>query len=58
MMERDDITAECFNNDFKDFDQGITFIVTSLVHKNTISYLEKTKDLISWQQDSYLLLDQ
>lgn len=54
MMERDDITAECFNNDFKDFDQGITFIVTSLVHKNTISYLEKTKDLISWQQDSYL----
>lgn len=43
MMERDDITAECFNNDFKDFDQGITFIVTSLVHKNTISYLEKNK---------------
>ncbi|MFV0947439.1 motility associated factor glycosyltransferase family protein [Campylobacter jejuni] len=43
MMERDDITAECFNNDFKDFDKGITFIVTSLVHKNTISYLEKNK---------------
>ncbi|MBM0637724.1 motility associated factor glycosyltransferase family protein [Campylobacter sp. VicNov18] len=43
MMERDDITAECFNNDFKDFDQGITFVVTSLVHKNTISYLEKSK---------------
>ncbi|EBI2334418.1 motility associated factor glycosyltransferase family protein, partial [Campylobacter coli] len=43
MMERDDITAECFNNDFKDFDQGITFLVTSLVHKNTISYLEKNK---------------
>ncbi|HEC1891940.1 TPA: motility associated factor glycosyltransferase family protein [Campylobacter jejuni] len=43
MMERDDITAECFNNDFKNFDQGITFLVTSLVHKNTISYLEKNK---------------
>lgn len=43
MMERDDITAECFNNDFKDFDKGITFLVTSLVHKNTISYLEKNK---------------
>ncbi|HEB9419240.1 TPA: motility associated factor glycosyltransferase family protein [Campylobacter coli] len=43
MMERDDITAECFNNDFKEFDQGITFVVTSLVHKNTISYLENNK---------------
>ncbi|AIW10510.1 TPA: motility associated factor glycosyltransferase family protein [Campylobacter jejuni] len=43
MMERDEIVAECFNNDFKDFDKGITFLVTSLVHKNTISYLEKNK---------------
>ncbi|EJQ2689064.1 MULTISPECIES: motility associated factor glycosyltransferase family protein [Campylobacter] len=43
MMERDDITAECFNNDFKDFDKGITFLVTSLVHKNTIAYLERNK---------------
>ncbi|MGH2267881.1 motility associated factor glycosyltransferase family protein [Campylobacter taeniopygiae] len=43
MMERDHYTAECFNNDFKDFDQDITFVVTSLVHKNTIAYLEKNK---------------
>ncbi|MBZ7951661.1 motility associated factor glycosyltransferase family protein [Campylobacter sp. LH-2024] len=43
MMERDHYTAECFNNDFKEFDQDITFIVTSLVHKNTIAYLEKSK---------------
>ncbi|EAK5461178.1 motility associated factor glycosyltransferase family protein, partial [Campylobacter jejuni] len=43
MMERDEIVAECFNNDFGNFDKGITFLVTSLVHKNTISYLEKNK---------------
>ncbi|MBZ7966038.1 motility associated factor glycosyltransferase family protein [Campylobacter molothri] len=43
MMERDHYTAECFNNDFKEFDQDITFVVTSLVHKNTIAYLEKSK---------------
>lgn len=43
MMERDHYTAECFNNDFKEFDQDITFVVTSLVHKNTIAYLEKNK---------------
>ncbi|MBZ7964846.1 motility associated factor glycosyltransferase family protein [Campylobacter sp. 2457A] len=43
MMERDHHTAECFNNDFKEFDQGITFIIASLIHKNTIAYLEKNK---------------
>ncbi|HEG0441673.1 TPA: motility associated factor glycosyltransferase family protein [Campylobacter jejuni] len=43
MMERDHYTAECFNNDFKEFDQNITFVVTSLVHKNTIAYLERNK---------------
>ncbi|EOH9414744.1 motility associated factor glycosyltransferase family protein [Campylobacter jejuni] len=43
MMERDHYTAECFNNDFKEFDQDITFIVTSLAHENTITYLEKSK---------------
>ncbi|TKX28033.1 motility associated factor glycosyltransferase family protein [Campylobacter estrildidarum] len=43
MMERDEIVAECFNNDFKEFDQGITFVVASLVHKNTIDYLERNK---------------
>ncbi|AXP08231.1 motility associated factor glycosyltransferase family protein [Campylobacter hepaticus] len=43
MLERDHFTAECFNNDFKEFDKDITFICTSLTHKNTISYLEKNK---------------
>ena len=43
MLERDEIVAECFNNDFKDFDKDIIFLVASLVHKKTISYLEKNK---------------
>ncbi|MBZ7936512.1 motility associated factor glycosyltransferase family protein [Campylobacter sp. B0100352/1] len=43
MMERDHYTAECFNNDFKEFDHGITFVIASLIHKNTIAYLEKNK---------------
>ncbi|EAJ0232435.1 motility associated factor glycosyltransferase family protein [Campylobacter jejuni] len=43
MMERDEIVAECFNNDFGNFDKDIIFIVASLVHKKTLSYLEKNK---------------
>ncbi|EDO9712435.1 DUF115 domain-containing protein [Campylobacter jejuni] len=43
MLERDDIVAECFNNDFGEFDKDIIFIVASLVHKKTIAYLEKNK---------------
>ncbi|TKX28295.1 motility associated factor glycosyltransferase family protein [Campylobacter aviculae] len=43
MMERDAVVAECFNNDFKEFDDGITFVVASLIHKNTIQYLESNK---------------
>ncbi|EPG0047894.1 motility associated factor glycosyltransferase family protein [Campylobacter jejuni] len=43
MLERDEIVAECFNNDFKDFDKDIIFLVASLVHKKTISYLKKNK---------------
>ncbi|MCW1341999.1 motility associated factor glycosyltransferase family protein [Campylobacter jejuni] len=43
MLERDEIVAECFNNDFGEFDKDIIFIVASLVHKKTISYLEKNK---------------
>ncbi|EEU7311719.1 motility associated factor glycosyltransferase family protein [Campylobacter jejuni] len=48
MLERDDIVSECFNNDFGDFDKNITFICASLIHKNTIKYLEK-------KEGSYLL---
>ncbi|WP_251831878.1 motility associated factor glycosyltransferase family protein [Campylobacter jejuni] len=43
MLERTEITAECFNNDFKDFDKDIIFLIASLVHKKTITYLEKNK---------------
>ncbi|HEF6132823.1 TPA: motility associated factor glycosyltransferase family protein, partial [Campylobacter jejuni] len=43
MLERDEIVAECFNNDFGEFDKDIIFLVTSLVHKKTIDYLEKNK---------------
>ncbi|ELZ2635405.1 motility associated factor glycosyltransferase family protein [Campylobacter coli] len=43
MLERDEIVAECFNNDFGEFDKDIIFLVASLVHKKTISYLEKNQ---------------
>ncbi|EOH3313680.1 TPA: motility associated factor glycosyltransferase family protein [Campylobacter jejuni] len=43
MLERDEIVAECFNNDFGEFDKDIIFLVASLVHKKTIDYLEKNK---------------
>ncbi|HFZ5137410.1 motility associated factor glycosyltransferase family protein [Campylobacter jejuni] len=43
MLERDEIVAECFNNDFGEFDKDIIFLVASLVHKKTIAYLEKNK---------------
>ncbi|EAK0278277.1 motility associated factor glycosyltransferase family protein, partial [Campylobacter jejuni] len=43
MLERDEIVAECFNNDFGEFDKDIIFLVASLAHKKTITYLEKNK---------------
>ncbi|EOI0350924.1 motility associated factor glycosyltransferase family protein, partial [Campylobacter jejuni] len=43
MLERDEIVAECFNNDFGEFDKDIIFLVASLVHQKTISYLEQHK---------------
>ncbi|EOI6334607.1 motility associated factor glycosyltransferase family protein, partial [Campylobacter jejuni] len=43
MLERDEIVAECFNNNFGEFDKDIIFLVASLVHKKTIDYLEKNK---------------
>ncbi|TXE85868.1 motility associated factor glycosyltransferase family protein [Campylobacter volucris] len=41
MVERSNFTAEFFNNDFKDFDEDIVFILASLVHPNALKYLEK-----------------
>ncbi|CAM4196609.1 motility associated factor glycosyltransferase family protein [Campylobacter armoricus] len=43
MLERDDAVAKCFDNDFGDFDKDITFVLVSLVHKNSINFLEKNK---------------
>ncbi|EFP0967314.1 motility associated factor glycosyltransferase family protein [Campylobacter jejuni] len=41
MLERDDIVSKCFDNDFKEFDQGILFIISSAVHQEVIDFLEK-----------------
>ncbi|HHP0358929.1 TPA: motility associated factor glycosyltransferase family protein [Campylobacter jejuni] len=41
MLERDDIVSKCFDNDFKEFDQGILFIISSVVHKEVIEFLER-----------------
>ncbi|EAI9442350.1 motility associated factor glycosyltransferase family protein, partial [Campylobacter jejuni] len=36
-----EIVAECFNNDFGEFDKDIVFIVKSVTHPHTIKYLQK-----------------
>ncbi|WP_349688525.1 motility associated factor glycosyltransferase family protein, partial [Campylobacter jejuni] len=41
MLERKAITAEFFNHDFGEFDNGICFIIKSIVHPNAINYLTK-----------------
>ncbi|EOJ2492278.1 motility associated factor glycosyltransferase family protein [Campylobacter jejuni] len=41
MLERDDIVSKCFDNNFKEFDQGILFIISSVVHQEVIDFLEK-----------------
>ncbi|MFY4766850.1 motility associated factor glycosyltransferase family protein [Campylobacter sp. GB48] len=40
-LERTEIISEFFNNDFKEFDKGILFILVSLIHPKTIEYLNK-----------------
>ncbi|EJX6032707.1 motility associated factor glycosyltransferase family protein, partial [Campylobacter coli] len=42
--ERTEITAEFFNHDFGEFDNGICFIIKSIVHPNAINYLTKKTD--------------
>ncbi|EDO7483799.1 DUF115 domain-containing protein, partial [Campylobacter jejuni] len=44
MLERKAITAEFFNHDFGEFDNGICFIIKSIVHPNAINYLTKKTD--------------
>ncbi|XAK33159.1 motility associated factor glycosyltransferase family protein [Campylobacter coli] len=40
-LERVAATSEFFNNDFKEFDKDILFLITSVTHENTLKYLEK-----------------
>ncbi|EAK4236804.1 motility associated factor glycosyltransferase family protein, partial [Campylobacter upsaliensis] len=43
MVERSDFTAEFFKHDFGDFDEGICFILKSVVHPNALKYMQKYK---------------
>ncbi|EKG9507154.1 motility associated factor glycosyltransferase family protein [Campylobacter coli] len=43
-LERIPLTSEFFNNDFGEFDNGICFIIKSIVHPNAINYLTKKTD--------------
>ncbi|ALW22605.1 motility associated factor glycosyltransferase family protein [Campylobacter jejuni] len=45
MLERDDIVSKCFDNDFKEFDKGILFILASVVHKEVIMAYELAASL-------------
>ena len=40
-LERIPLTSEFFNNDFKEFDRDIVFILKSYIHPNTLKYLKK-----------------
>ncbi|EAK7921814.1 motility associated factor glycosyltransferase family protein [Campylobacter jejuni] len=40
MLERDEIVAEFFNNDFGEFDKDIMFICAGVVHPKAIEYLK------------------
>ena len=40
-LERIDLTSKLFDNDFKEFDEGILFVLTSFTHPNTIKFLER-----------------
>ncbi|WP_417903874.1 motility associated factor glycosyltransferase family protein [Campylobacter sp. LH-2024] len=42
-LERVPETSEFFNNNFKEFDQDILFIIASLTHENTIKYLNQNQ---------------
>ncbi|EAH6868656.1 DUF115 domain-containing protein [Campylobacter lari] len=42
-LERIEKTSEFFNNNFKEFDKNILFILSSVVHPNTIIYLKQNQ---------------
>ncbi|EAK3801354.1 motility associated factor glycosyltransferase family protein [Campylobacter jejuni] len=47
MLERDEIVAECFNNDFGEFDKDILFVCAGVVHPKTIEYLKNKTFIIT-----------
>ncbi|ECK7824579.1 motility associated factor glycosyltransferase family protein [Campylobacter jejuni] len=49
MLERTEITAEFFNNDFGEFDKDIVFICAGVVHPKAIEYL-KGRNLVITQK--------
>ncbi|EOH8021169.1 motility associated factor glycosyltransferase family protein, partial [Campylobacter jejuni] len=49
MLERTEITAEFFNNDFGEFDKDIIFICAGVVHPKAIEYL-KGRNLVITQK--------
>ena len=54
MLEREELTAEFFNHDFKD-DKNTIFIVDAVVHKNAIKYLkQKNKKFIIMAKSLHL----
>ncbi|ELZ6187160.1 motility associated factor glycosyltransferase family protein, partial [Campylobacter jejuni] len=49
MLERTEITAEFFNNDFWEFDKDVIFICAGVVHPKAIEYL-KGRNLVITQK--------
>ncbi|MCV3381104.1 motility associated factor glycosyltransferase family protein [Campylobacter sp. IFREMER_LSEM_CL2127] len=51
-LERIEKTSEFFNNNFKEFDKNILFILSSVVHPNTIKYLKQNhRNFMLMQRD-------
>ncbi|WP_415711040.1 6-hydroxymethylpterin diphosphokinase MptE-like protein, partial [Campylobacter armoricus] len=51
-LERTEVTSEFFNNDFKEFDKDIVFVLANVVHKNTITFLNKNHTIVFLQRSS------
>ncbi|WP_330848999.1 motility associated factor glycosyltransferase family protein [Campylobacter armoricus] len=51
-LERIKKTSEFFNNDFKEFDKDIVFVLANVVHKNTITFLNKNHTIVFLQRSS------
>ncbi|ECP5270671.1 motility associated factor glycosyltransferase family protein [Campylobacter lari] len=51
-LERIEKTSEFFNNNFKEFDKNILFILSSVIHPNTIKYLKQNhRNFMLMQRD-------